>query len=385
MDPVSLIVTALANGAAGAIGDAASEAVRGAYQRLKKLVAARFSGKTAAEVALAEHETDPSTWQRVLEKEVKNAGLGDDQAVIEAAQALMGLLDPEGSLAGKYKVVAIGSRGVQVGDHNKQVNDFRTTIYINDPHEVRDVPIIVTVQDYSRSSRLIVDGDPPGPMTLSGQVAVAVTVEGRSSQAVTLERIQPVVVQRCEPRLAMIMNDPLQYKRVTLRYIELDLTPADLGLRADDFSFAVGLDAAETDVRAEVSPRRWLHGVLPEPSRLIAGRLVARDGTPQGPVLPHGGFPYTVTASDPERFIFRPQVTGHEVTWNMRLEWLCAGRLGTTIIDNDGQPFRLYPEGQNITVVPFRKPGQLPDDDQLPHTSPSDVRDLWNRYWSTHQ
>jgi hypothetical protein len=45
MDPVSLIVTALAAGAASALQDATSSAVKDAYTRLKAMVKKRFSGQ----------------------------------------------------------------------------------------------------------------------------------------------------------------------------------------------------------------------------------------------------------------------------------------------------------------------------------------------------
>ncbi len=56
MEPVELIITAMAAGAAGGAENVVSTAVKDAYQKLKELVAARFAGKKIAEVALAEHE-----------------------------------------------------------------------------------------------------------------------------------------------------------------------------------------------------------------------------------------------------------------------------------------------------------------------------------------
>jgi hypothetical protein len=384
---VEVILAALAAGAGAGTSDAAKAAVVDAYTGLRDALRQRLTGPKPAQQVLDAVQSEPGTWQNELGPQLEQSGAAHDEEILAAARRVLALADPAGSSAGKYQIDAREAKGVQIGDYTTQHNDFRTTINVNDPHAVHDVPIIVTVKDYSRSSRLIVDGDPPRRMTLSGQLAVEVTVEGRSSQAVTLERIQPVVLERREPRLAMIMEDPLDYKRVTLRYIEVDLAATDLGLSADDFTFTACLDAGDADVRAEVSPRRWLYDSLLGPSRrlfgnLFANRLVAPDGTPQGPVLPHGGFPYAVTASDPERFIFRPQVTGHEVGWRMRIEWLCAGRHGTTVVDNDGQPFWLYPRGQDVTRVPFRAPGRPVDNDYLLRASPPDVQDMWNRYWS---
>ena len=48
MDPVTLIVTALAAGAASALQDGAAAAVKDAYARLKALVKKRFAGRPEA-------------------------------------------------------------------------------------------------------------------------------------------------------------------------------------------------------------------------------------------------------------------------------------------------------------------------------------------------
>ena len=124
MDPVSLIVTALAAGAAAAVKDGAADAVKGAYGQLKTLVSRRFMGSPKAELVLAEYETDPATWQAPLAAELTAASIGADPALVAAAQALMSLLDAAGTQSGKYTVTIEGSQGVQVGDHNTQTNTF---------------------------------------------------------------------------------------------------------------------------------------------------------------------------------------------------------------------------------------------------------------------
>jgi hypothetical protein len=124
MDPATLVVTALSAGAASGAGEAATTAVKDAYEGLKRLVSARFAGRNAAEVALAEHESDPETWQAPLTKQLIETGAVTEPSVIEAAQRLMALLDEAGSRAGKYTLDLRGAQGVQVGDHNRQVNRF---------------------------------------------------------------------------------------------------------------------------------------------------------------------------------------------------------------------------------------------------------------------
>jgi hypothetical protein len=125
MDPVTLIVTALAAGAADALKDGAAQAVKDAFARLKGLVAARCAGNAKAELVLAEHEADPQTWQAPLAAQLSEAGAGADVDLVAAAQALMVLVDVAGSQSGKYIVDVRGSQGVQVGDDSMQINTFK--------------------------------------------------------------------------------------------------------------------------------------------------------------------------------------------------------------------------------------------------------------------
>ena len=126
MDPITLIVAALATGAASAaMQSGTSEAVKDAYVRLRALVTRRFAGRPAGELILARHEAEPETWQAPLEAELSAVGAGDDANLVAAAQALMGLEDQAGARAGKYVVSIRNSKGVQVGDRNTQTNTFR--------------------------------------------------------------------------------------------------------------------------------------------------------------------------------------------------------------------------------------------------------------------
>jgi hypothetical protein len=124
MDPVTLIVAALAAGAASALQDGTSAAVKDAYARVKALVTRRFAGRPKGELVLAEHETAPQTWQAPLAAELSAAGADGDAGLVAAAQALMSLIDEAGARSGKYTVTVRDSQGVQVGDHNTQTNTF---------------------------------------------------------------------------------------------------------------------------------------------------------------------------------------------------------------------------------------------------------------------
>jgi hypothetical protein len=126
MDPVTLLVTALATGAATGVGETTSAAVKDGYAKLKSLVASRFAGHPSREVVLAESERQPEVWRAPLTQAVADSGAASDPAVIEAAERFLALLDEAGTRAGKYMVDLRGAQGVQVGDRNQQANTFIT-------------------------------------------------------------------------------------------------------------------------------------------------------------------------------------------------------------------------------------------------------------------
>ena len=126
VDPITLILTALAAGTALGLKDTASAAVRDAYAGLKALVKRRFSGRPDAELVLDRHEQAPHIWQAPLRAELAEAGADSDPDLLAAAQALMRLIDPVGVRAGKYTVDVRRAQGIQIGDDNRQNNIFNT-------------------------------------------------------------------------------------------------------------------------------------------------------------------------------------------------------------------------------------------------------------------
>jgi hypothetical protein len=123
MDPITLLVTALAACAALGVQDTASAMVKDAYASLKALVRRRLGGDPDAEMVLARHERAPETWQAPLMAELVRSGADGDGDLIAAAKALLDLVGEAGG-AGKYTVDARGAQGVQIGDHNRQDNAF---------------------------------------------------------------------------------------------------------------------------------------------------------------------------------------------------------------------------------------------------------------------
>ena len=77
MDPITLIVTALAAGAAAGMRDTASSVVKDAYTGLKALVRKGLSGSPDGELVLARHEQAPETWRAPLAAVLDEAGAGN--------------------------------------------------------------------------------------------------------------------------------------------------------------------------------------------------------------------------------------------------------------------------------------------------------------------
>ena len=127
MDPVTLIVAALAAGAGAGAKGVASDAVKDSYQTLKKLVGRRLAGRESGEAALRGHQAAPETAGDALHAELVEVYRPDrDQDLVVGARRLMDLLGAEDLSAGKYQVAVEGAQGVQVGDQNVQTNTFTT-------------------------------------------------------------------------------------------------------------------------------------------------------------------------------------------------------------------------------------------------------------------
>jgi hypothetical protein len=126
MDPITLIVTALAAGVSAGVLDVVmddvKDRVKRAYATLHRLAKKRVAGRPDGELALERYAADPQTWASVLTKELTRAGAAADTDLLAAAQALMELVDTAGARSGKYNVTIKDSKNVQVGDRNIQIN-----------------------------------------------------------------------------------------------------------------------------------------------------------------------------------------------------------------------------------------------------------------------
>ena len=124
MEPISLILGALAAGATAAAKETASQAVKDAYAGLKSLIQKKFGGKANAEAALEGYAEKPEVWKEPVKDALQTAAAERDAEILKAAKALMAQLDPQGAAAGKYSVQAESVQGLVQGDHANVVMNF---------------------------------------------------------------------------------------------------------------------------------------------------------------------------------------------------------------------------------------------------------------------
>jgi hypothetical protein len=113
MEPVSLVIAALAAGAANGIANVAGTAIGDAYSTLKRLIGGKLAEKgkdpEAAEVR------DPEKLKADLGAKLTDADI--DDRIRAVATELLAKADPVGSRAGKYVVTVENSKGTVIGDN----------------------------------------------------------------------------------------------------------------------------------------------------------------------------------------------------------------------------------------------------------------------------
>jgi len=120
LDPTTLVASAVTAGVAELAKAGVSLAVKDAYGKLKTLLQKRFGGKPEAEMALQQVERKPDVWKEPLKDAIVESGADRDEAIVQAAQSLLKLIQPQQASAGKYNVQIGESQGTVVGD-NAQV------------------------------------------------------------------------------------------------------------------------------------------------------------------------------------------------------------------------------------------------------------------------
>jgi hypothetical protein len=173
------------------------------------------------------------------------------------------------------------------------------TISVSNAPACCEVPIVVSVRHHDGWSQVVVDGDPPELVPTCKTIDVL--VEGRGPQAVVLHGLRPVILTHRPPQPAWEVPRPI-------------VEPAPMHVRP------------------------FIGHLGPSP------RIDPPVGEPN--------FPFTVTASDPEQFTIVCYGAKEDTEWQLELDWTCAGRHGTVVINAEEKPFRLYPQVRPSPVPP---------------------------------
>ncbi|WP_418346038.1 hypothetical protein [Rhodococcus pyridinivorans] len=94
MEPVTLIVAAIALGASDGARETTKQAIGDAYTAVKDWVTARYSSVTA-EVEGLEQEPEEELRRALLAKKLDRAGAGDDVELLGLAQALLAAVEEQ--------------------------------------------------------------------------------------------------------------------------------------------------------------------------------------------------------------------------------------------------------------------------------------------------
>jgi hypothetical protein len=99
MEPVTLLLTALAVGAQSALQETASAAVKDAYSGLKALIVRKFGNKPSLEGL--HQKPDSKAKQAAAEEDLVEAGAASDAEVMARARQLLSVVERDDPAAGK--------------------------------------------------------------------------------------------------------------------------------------------------------------------------------------------------------------------------------------------------------------------------------------------
>lgn len=88
MDPISLIVTALASGAAAALKPTAENVVKDAYQGLKTIIRDRYT-PASTNVDSLEGRPDSTARKNVVAEDLRDAHAAEDEELLQTAQQVL--------------------------------------------------------------------------------------------------------------------------------------------------------------------------------------------------------------------------------------------------------------------------------------------------------
>ena len=124
MDPLSLILGALATGAASAIKDTTSKVIKDAYSGLKDLILKKAQSDPKVEAALVEYEKNRDIGEKKLAKLLRNYQVDLDSDIARAAEKLIQVIEINKPNPKVYNIQFDGEvKGVAIGDNANVIMD----------------------------------------------------------------------------------------------------------------------------------------------------------------------------------------------------------------------------------------------------------------------
>jgi hypothetical protein len=132
MDPITVIVTAIATGAIVGMQDTTEQIIKDAYAGLKHLILKKYSDQADVKDALKKVEARPDSEGRklTLREELEAVDAGQDQELVQAARDFLAAAQPESAQGGQQTVTITGD-GNQVNQVNQQAGDNAIQIGIS--------------------------------------------------------------------------------------------------------------------------------------------------------------------------------------------------------------------------------------------------------------
>ena len=106
MEPISLILSALAAGASAALKDTAGKAVKDSYEGLKALIKKKFEGDALAQGMIEAKPEEIKQVEGLLKTKIAAVGIDKDEEILKAAEAILKRENPEAFQAVQYNTTA---------------------------------------------------------------------------------------------------------------------------------------------------------------------------------------------------------------------------------------------------------------------------------------
>lgn len=104
MEPISLILAAMAAGTVAAAKDTAGTAVKDAYNGLKELIKKKFAGDAQAQAMIDAKPEDIKQAEGLLKDKIVEAEVDQDVEILKLAEELLKQLKPEEATGESYQL-----------------------------------------------------------------------------------------------------------------------------------------------------------------------------------------------------------------------------------------------------------------------------------------